>query len=255
MARGDYVWYDLMTPDPERATRFYSRVVGWGTRQWEGEMPYTLWTVGEDSIGGVMQLPEEAKAMGAPPHWIAYVQVDDVDAACTQLTELGGRVFREGTDIPGVGRFAIVTDPHGAVFAIFAPAGDGMNKPESPRDGDFSWHELMAEDLDSAWSFYETMFGWQKTDSLDMGPAGLYQMYGNGRDETPAGGMMTKPAEHPGGAAWLYYAKVADLDVALAKVTELGGKVLNGPMEVPGGERVAQCLDDQGAAFALHSTS
>ncbi len=114
------VWYELMSSDPEAAKAFYTDVVGWNIIPWEGggDMDYAMWAVGDRGIGGVMQLPEEAKAMGAPPHWLAYVAVEDVDATVAKATELGGRTYVEPTDIPNVGRFSVVADPQGAAFAL-----------------------------------------------------------------------------------------------------------------------------------------
>jgi predicted enzyme related to lactoylglutathione lyase len=84
---------------------------------------------------------------------------------------------------------------------------------------------------------------------MEMGPMGTYVIFGLG--EKQLGGMMKKPAENPMPPMWGYYTEVDDLDAAIARATKQGAKVLNGPMDVPGG-RVAQLMDPQGAAFALH---
>ena len=129
----------------------------------------------------------------------------------------------------------------------FTPAGEASADTKTP--GHFSWHELMTTDHEAAWKFYEAVFGWQITGDMDMGPeTGVYRMYGNDPEET-LGGMMSWTESPP---AWLYYIRVDDLDVALATVKRLGGTVVNGPMEVPGGDHVAQCQDPQGGFFALH---
>ncbi len=252
--RGRFVWHDLMTSDPGAAQSFYTAIVGWGTDVWEGgETPYTMWTNAETAVGGVMQLPEEAKAMGAPPHWMAYVATPDTDATVAKAKELGANVFVEPTDIPSVGRFAVLADPQGAVFAVFTAAEDVPGHDNPPGRGEFSWHELATSDYAAAFDFYAELFGWSKTDSMDMGEAGTYQMYGRG--SFSLGGMFNKTAEMPGPPAWLHYITVDDVNSAVEKVKELGGRVLNGPMEVPGGsgDLVAQCMDPQGAAFAIHS--
>jgi predicted enzyme related to lactoylglutathione lyase len=85
-----------------------------------------------------------------------------------------------------------------------------------------------------------------------MGVMGIYHFYKRNGGDFPLGGIFKKPAEMPV-SAWLYYALVKDVRKSAADVAKLGGKVLNGPMEVPGGDLIAQCLDPQGAAFALHS--
>lgn len=247
---GNFVWYDLMTPDPGAAVDFYGKVVGWGTTQWEGDTPYTMWTAGDQPVGGVMQLPEDAQEAGAPPHWIAYVETSDVNQACQRIESLGGSVIHPPQDIPDTGAFAVVSDPQGAVFAVYSAAPGRENPDVGPKPGRFSWHELATTDPDGAWSFYSEAFGWEKTDAMDMGEAGTYQMFGTA--ETPLGGMFPKPAEMPV-PGWLYYAMVDDVDKAASQVEQLGGKVLNGPMEVPGGDRIIQCMDPQGGMFALHS--
>ena len=247
---GNFVWYDLMTTEPDGAVDFYGKVVGWGTTQWDGPNPYTMWTAGEQPIGGVMQMPDEARSAGAPPHWIAYVECDDVAAACDRIESLGGQIVHPPQEIPDTGFFAVVADPQGAVFAIYSHARDEDQGAPSLEPGRFSWHELATTDPDAAWEFYSAAFGWEKTDSMDMGEGGIYQMYGAGGD--PLGGIFRKPDEMPV-SAWLYYAMVDDVDEAAKTVTELGGQVVNGPMEVPGGDRIVQCMDPQGGMFALHS--
>ena len=247
---GDFVWYDLMTTDPGAAQEFYGKVVGWGTTEWQGPAPYTMWCAGEEPIGGVMELPEQAKQMGAPPHWLAYVQTNDLPGTCARIKELGGNVLKDPEDIPDTGSFAIVADPQGAVFALYTPTDEQAQQDVTPRPGRFSWHELATEDPEGAWDFYSKAFGWEKTDAMDMGEMGIYQMYGNG--DHPLGGMFKRPAEMPV-SAWTYYAMVPDINAAVEQVTANGGQVLNGPMEVPGGDQVAQCMDPQGCAFALHA--
>jgi uncharacterized protein len=252
--KGRFVWYDLMTSDPDAAVGFYTDLIGWGTQDWSGggDHTYTMWTARETPIGGVMRLPEEAAKAGAPPHWLSYVCVPDVAASAKQAEDLGADTMVPPTDIPTVGRFAVLSDPQGAVFALFSPESDAPGHEGPPEEGEFSWHELATTDHEAAFEFYGALFGWEKLDAMDMGEAGMYQMYG--RNGIPLGGMFKKPAEVPGPPAWLYYAKVSDVRPLVEKVKERGGQVLNGPMEVPGGDFIVQCMDPQGAMFALHST-
>jgi predicted enzyme related to lactoylglutathione lyase len=249
--RGRFVWHDLMTPDPEAAKAFYTAVAGWGTTVWEGMgTPYTMWTVGETPIGGLMRLPEEAVAGGAQPHWLAYVTVPDVDATAARAQEKGGKVMVPPTDIPTVGRFAVLADPQGAVIAAYKPQNEQAESDEMPQVGDFSWHELATTDQEAAFSFYSDLFGWEKTTSMDMGEMGTYQMYG--RRGRTLGGIYNKPAGTPGGPAWLHYTRVADIQKATETLRARGAQVLNGPMEVPGGGWIVMALDPQGGPFALH---
>lgn len=246
--RGRFVWYDLMTSDPTKAEAFYTKVMGWGTQPFEG-MPYTMWTRDGAPIGGVGQV----KPPTMPPHWIAYVAVPNVDAAVTQAEGLGGRTIVPGTDVPTVGRFAVLADPQGAVFSVFTPV-DGAHGPgpeADPKIGQFSWHELATTDYKKAFAFYQAMFGWQQTAEHDMGPMGMYFIFGrNGRE---LGGMFNLTADMKMPPNWTVYVRVDSADAAAARVKANGGQVLNGPMDVPGGDRIAQCMDPQGAVFAVHA--
>lgn len=259
ISHGRIVWYDLMTPDTQGAFDFYSKVVGWTLTDWdgsgqEGAPPYKMWTYGEKQIGGLMTLPEDAKANGAPPHWLAYVTVPDCDIAAEKTTKAGGEVLVPPTTMPGVGTFVILRDPMGAVFAPFTPEQEDPDAGGPPQVGGFSWHELATEGQAEAFAFYSDIFGWEKTDSMDMGEGGIYQMYGRGDEPgSPYGGMFDKPEKVPWPSHWLYYIMVPDVDAAIEIVKENGGKILNGPMDAPGGDRIVQCMDPQGAAFALHS--
>jgi predicted enzyme related to lactoylglutathione lyase len=248
--RGRFLWYELMTTDLEKARGFYTAVVGWGVQKVEGsEMPYFMWSRGKEGVGGLMELPEQARKMGAPPHWLAYIGTADANKTVDQAKKLGANIVVPPTDIPKVGRFAVLSDPQGAVFAVHTPAeSPGPGGP--PSVGDFSWRELITLDHVGAFSFYSALFGWEKTDAMDMGPMGIYQMYG--RQGHTLGGMFNKPKEMPAPPHWLLYVRVDDVNRAAEKVKKLGGKVLNGPMEVPGGDFIVQCMDPLGAVFALH---
>jgi predicted enzyme related to lactoylglutathione lyase len=246
-SKGRFVWYDLMTTNPAAAPAFYAPVTGWGTQTWDGPMPYTMWTNKGTPIGGIMQVQNPS----APPHWLAYISSPNVDETIKQGVELGGRVIAPPADIPNVGRYAVAADPQGAVFAAFTPldSSSSRNGTES-QAGEFSWHELASHDMPAAFRFYERLFGWEKMSDFDMGEMGTYQMYG--RDGMTLGGMFNKPPQLPV-SAWLYYVQVPDVQRAAETVKQQGGQVVHGPMEVPGGDWIAQCLDPQGAMFAVHA--
>src|ERR1700733_15537513 len=90
-SHGRFVWYELMTTDPEAAKVFYAKVVGWGTVDASmGDIPYIVFTAGEASICGLMNLPEEAQRMGAAPRWIGYVGADEGDAPAEGTRGLRG---------------------------------------------------------------------------------------------------------------------------------------------------------------------
>ncbi len=101
---GHFVWYELLTSNPNDAIGFYEHVIGWTTRPMGGGGGYTLFVNEGAPLGGTTELPEQAKQMGAPPHWISNVQVSDVDSTVEKAQQLGGRVLVEPSEYPGVGR-------------------------------------------------------------------------------------------------------------------------------------------------------
>jgi predicted enzyme related to lactoylglutathione lyase len=251
-SQGRFVWYELMTTDMKAAGAFYSAVVGWATQD-SGmtDIAYTLFTSGPGMVAGLMMQPEESRKMGAPPSWMGYIAVDDVDAATGKVKRLGGKAYVEPRDIPNVGRFSVVADPQMAVFALFKPIPPPNPPAEPPAGtpGQIGWRELYASDWEKAFAFYSDMFGWKKDQSVDMGAMGTYQLFA--ASSGPAiGGMFNKPAQVPA-TFWLYYFNVDGIDAGVERVKAAGGKVVNGPMEVPGGSHIVQCMDPQGAMFAL----
>jgi predicted enzyme related to lactoylglutathione lyase len=248
--RGRFLWYELMSSDVDAATDFYTPIMGWGTQEWAaGGQPYTMWMRGEAPVGGLMALPAEAAAAGAPPHWLAYIGTPDIDATVARAGELGAQVLVPTMDLPDIGRMTILCDPQGAAFAVYQPAADpGPETPPAP--GNVSWHELATSDREAAWAFYSDLFGWETTEEMDMGEGHIYHMYGR-PDGPPLGAIMTRPAEMPV-SAWLLYVTVPDCAAAVEAIKAGGGQVLYGPHEVPGGDMIANCMDPQGAAFAVH---
>jgi hypothetical protein len=224
---------------------FYTETVGWKTQPFDGD--YTMWVGTQGPLGGVTQLPEQAKKMGAPPYWQANFLVDNVDATCAKVKDLGGQVYVV-EDVPNVGRLAVIADPQGAVIAIVQPS-EPMSAHDVTKHGEFSWHELYTTDYEAAFKFYSAIAGWEKLGEFDMGPMGKYLLWG--RDGKQLGGMMNKPPDMKSPPGWLYYVTATDFDAALERAKQKGARVMNGPMDVPGGQRIVQMIDPQGAAFAL----
>lgn len=250
-SRGRFVWYDLVTSDPDAAFAFYGAVAGWGEQAWEGNADYRMITASGVPIGGVMKPTPE---MGpVPPHWTAHITVPDVDEAVKQVEALGGSVLAPASDIPKVGRFALIADPQGAAVSIYTPGQSMPEREGMPPVGEFSWNELLSSDASAGFEFYSKLLGWEHASDFDMGPMGTYRLFQ--RNGQMLGGMMNKPADAPMPTSWLYYIRVDSADAAAERVKAAGGQVLNGPVEVPGGDRIAQCVDPQGAMFAVHSST
>jgi predicted enzyme related to lactoylglutathione lyase len=241
--RGRFIWHELLTTDTAAAATFYAKVLPWRTQP--SNMPgYTIFMAGGAQVGGLLALPEDGA--GTPAHWLVYVGTPNVDATVTQAQALGARLCKEATDIPNVGRFAVLADPQGATFAVFTPSGGPP--PGQPSQGSFSWHELQTTDVPSALRFYTELFGWSKGVGHDMGAMGIYQLFDHGG--TGVGGMCNTqgPSTPP---SWLSYVHVAEADRAVTAAKAAGGRLLHGPIEVPGGSWIALFLDPQGGAFAV----
>jgi predicted enzyme related to lactoylglutathione lyase len=240
-----------MTEDTAAASAFYSKLLGWHGHPSGGDPAYTEFHAGSKGVAGMMKMPDSAKSMGAKPMWMPYVTVDEVDPAVTEIGHLGGKTIRPPSDIPNVGRFAVMSDPQGAVFAIIKPIGPPPAPPAPPKAGEFSWMELATTDHEAAFTFYSKVFGWEALGRHDMGPMGTYLIFGS--DGVQRGGMFKMAAQHGGHPYWLPYAAVGDADASAAVVTASGGRIVNGPMDVPDGGRIAQLTDPGGVLFAVHS--
>jgi len=245
---GRFSWHEVMTTDIDAARDFYPKITGWGTSIWNGGgEPYEMWMNGEMPVGGLMHLP----APEVPPCWLVYLSTPDLDATLGKVRDHGGAVLNEMA-VPEVGRFAVIADPQGGVIAVLEPEGETPSHDGAPNIGEFSWHELATTDADGAWAFYSAVFGWEATSRMDMGDMGFYQMFGRGAH--PLGGIFNGPPEMPA-VGWLPYVLVPDVHAAAETVKDLGGKILQGPMEVPGAPFTAHATAPQGLAFAAHATA
>jgi predicted enzyme related to lactoylglutathione lyase len=246
-----FVWYELTTTDTSAAQAFYGKVFGWDARD-SGlpGMKYLLLSAASVELGGMLSLADAGCDTATPPFWLGYIGSDDVDKDTARVKAAGGKVHSEPADIPGIGRFAVVADPHGASFVLFRGAATDQMPAAAPAytPGHIGWRELHAGNGEEAFAFYSEMFGWTKAEAMDMGPLGIYQIYAiNGES---AGGMMTKMADTPA-PMWLYYVCVDDIDAAVTRAKDAGGKQLLETHEVPGGMWISQFLDPQGAMFAM----
>jgi predicted enzyme related to lactoylglutathione lyase len=252
--RGRFVWEELMTTDVSASAAFYNKVGGLTTQKAAWDPNYTLFQASGSTMGGTMPLPDEAKAGGTQAMWMSYVGTPDADDTARRITALGGKVHKGPWDIAEGGRIAIVADPQGAIFAIYAnPKATGA--PPAPKLGHASWHELATSDFAGAFLFYQTLFGWHVVNDMDMGPGmGTYRLFAAEGMTEAFGGMYTKPPQPERPASWLPYIKVANVKAATEAAKKLGATVFHGPAQVPGGGWITMAADPQGAAFAVHST-
>jgi len=247
---GRPVWYELMTTDPSAAETFYKKVIGWTSAPFEGSPdPYTLFKrSGDVQVAGLMKRPD---GMNMPPFWAMYVAVPKLEEAVAHIKRLGGSELSEIIEVPTIGRLQMLKDPQGAAFYIIQPAPREERPEAAPQIGEASWHELMTTDAEAAMKFYSEVFGWQPSEVMDMGEMGKYHMFN--RPVGMIGGMMNTPPQMASVPPnWGIYFRVADLNAAVERIIANGGQILNGPMEVPGGDRIVNAMDPQGAAFSLH---
>lgn len=242
-----FIWYELMTADPESAMRFYPGVTGWRVESYgDAASPYWVWVNGEAPLGGLMPSPDGGDPGSAWSHWMPYVESADVERMVAAARALGARVYVPPSEI-GAGRFAVLADPHGAVFTVFAPAAP-PSAAERGREGSVVWHELVTHDAPAAMRFYEKLFGWERTGAVDLGTKGVYQTYGDDTGSYCAIHDRSRSSAMP--PQWLIHLRVRDLERAMACVTQLGG-ALQQRTRTPDGCDVAECTDPQGARFAL----
>jgi hypothetical protein len=243
---GRFTWYELITTDVASAKAFYAQVLGWGVQDAStSELAYALFTAGTDLVGGLMELPEAARKMGATPRWMGYVGVDDLDAAANRIKHLGGAVYVPPTDT-NIGRIAVVADPQNANLALLKGTKPGQQQPaDLDAPGRVGWHELVAADWKRAFAFYREIFGWQKANA---DPSDSYRLFSAGGQTI--GGMFTKRPTEPA-PFWLFYFNTGDIDAAAERIKSAGGQIMEGPLKMPDGSWIVRCTDPEGAVFAL----
>jgi predicted enzyme related to lactoylglutathione lyase len=224
-------------------------LIGWKSKPWETNPSYQIWTLGREGRAGLYLIHELPNIVTPPPHWLNYIGTPDVDSTVRHAVEFGGKVVTPAADVPRVGRMAVLQDPQGAMFAVSARIERVRWK--EPQIGDFSWHELLTSNWQTAFDFYAKLFGWEKMQAMDMGPQGTYQIFGAGGHQL--GGMFNPGPMPPAGPQWVPYIMVRDARKTAEYAKELGATIVVDPMEVPGGDLVFTGVDLQGAMFAAHS--
>jgi uncharacterized protein len=247
MMPGNFFWYDLVTIDIKAAAKFYGDVIGWTCQEMsQPGQTYSVFNVDGVGVAGLMPFPE---GMTGHPGWNGYIAVDDVDDTVRRIRDAGGTVHRGPIEVPDIIRFAVVSDPQGAVFIVAKGlASRPMAELAVGTLGTIGWRELFATEWQTGFEFYERLFGWTKAEAHDMGGAGIYQLFAAGG--AAIGGMMNRPPVMPM-SWWNYYINVEAIDAAAARIGGAGGSIKMGPMQVPGGQWVVQAQDPQGAYFAL----
>jgi predicted enzyme related to lactoylglutathione lyase len=248
---GRHVWSELITTNARAAETFYDNVIGWTSEPSpDSPNPYTHFKrAGGAGVAGVMERPA---GMDMPPFWSMYIAVPNLDEAVAKIRRLGGTELSGVIAVPTVGRMQMLKDPQGAAFYVIQLEARDSAPDRDPQAGEASWLELMTTDAPKAMPFYQQIFDWQPSEAMDMGEMGAYQMFNRG--PRMIGGMMNTPKEMgqmP--PVWAIYFLVPDINAAVERIKANGGAILNGPVEVPGGDMIVNARDPQGAAFSLHA--
>jgi hypothetical protein len=246
-AIGTFCWPELATSDQAGAKAFYAALFGWtpsDSPMGDGNV-YTVFKKGDRDAAALYQMRKEQA--GTPPHWGAYVAVDNADDAAALATRLGGKVAMAPFDVMENGRMAVIQDPQGAFVAVWqAKQHSGIGVVDE--SGALCWTELMTNDIAGARKFYTAMFGWTAED-MAMGPQTYTVFKRDGKSK--AGMMAITPEMGPLPPYWLSYFAVRDTDAMVAKAIMLRGTVVVPPVDVPGVGRFAVLHDPQGATFAI----
>lgn len=255
---GSFIWYELMTPDPDAVAPFYAAVVGWtlspANPAQAGGMDYRMVARSDGkSAGGVLRLSTDMLQHGARPLWVGYLSSPDVDRQVASIVADGGRVQMPATNLP-VGRIAMVTDPQGVPFYVMTPipppgdphaTSDVFDRHARQR---VNWNELASPDLAASKAFYSRQFGFEFNEAMDMGPMGDYCFIDHHGQRL--GAIMQRQDDRQP-AVWLFYFGVPSIAAAQRAVEANGGTVLMAPQEVPTGEWILIATDPAGAGFGL----
>lgn len=254
---GDFVWYELQTPDIAAAKQFYGPLLEWQFSLSSQEPPRYETCLSQDvesalthEVAGFLEITPEMREGGCRPAWLGYIEVDDLNQACKSLTSAGGRVLMPVKSINSVGSLCVVSDPQGVPFYLIqsdTPRNSLAFAFDRPRVGHCAWNELVTRDKDAAWSFYQSQFSWTLDGSMDMGEMGTYDFICH---RHMIGAMMNLPdSTQP--PFWNYYFRVRDIDKAVDYITDNNGTILLPPTEIPGGEFIISAQDPQGANFQM----
>lgn len=241
---GTPTWIDLIAPDVDAARAFYQAVFGWeydiGGPEFGG---YTTARLGQRATAGLMGNQPDAPPM--PAAWGLYFATDSIDADVARAVELGAKVVYPAMAVGSFGSMATCEDPTGAVFSLWQ-AGSHVGTQVTEEPGSMAWCELYASDAKQARDFYTALLG----ATADPMPGGV-EYYVLKHGETMLGGIMQIDPSwgdfHP---QWITYFSVANVDEAVAIVTQHGGKIMGNIDDSPFG-RIAALTDPSGAAFKI----
>lgn len=248
---GEFCWYELGTRDIAAARKFYMELMQWETvshEMGESGIYYIFQSQGMDVGAGYQMSGPQFE--GVPPHWMPYLWADDVDATAQKMAELGAAILYPPTDMPNIGRMAMIRDPQGAHFALYTGREYPGAARMAPKPGFFCWTELMTTDTTAARSFYGKTLGWTFKEA-PLGPDQVYTVY-KIEKKNVAGMMELRGPQFEGiPPHWNSYLSVVDCDASMGRAVQLGATLCVPPQDVPGTGRFAVLQDPTGAAFAI----
>jgi uncharacterized protein len=247
-APGTFCWTDLATTDQDAAKAFYGGLFGWEVEDipvGEGTV-YSMMRIGGKDVAAISSQPQQQREAGVPPAWNSYISVESADAAAKRAQELGATAHAPPFDVMDAGRMAVIQDPQGAYFMVWQP-GQHFGAALVNAPGALVWNELASPDLEASSAFYGDLFGWTIQPFQASPTPYLSIMNGDANN----GGIreLSPPGTPP---HWLVYFGVDDIDDGLAKVQELGGTSMVGPIDIQMA-KIGVVQDPQGAAFALYA--
>jgi predicted enzyme related to lactoylglutathione lyase len=256
---GAPIWYELMTPDPGVVASFYRATLGWEIPAEGHDMPNgsqyrEIGRAEGGSAGGVLTLTPGMASGGAKPAWFTYFDVDDVDRSVEAAVASGASVCMPPMTMDGIGRMAMISDPHGATFYVMDPTPPADNpdaesdvfKPNTP--GHSWWNELQTPDEPASTAFYAELFGWNTSNAMPMGDKGDYRFVETGGK---AIGAINPWLADWLPVSWLPYFGVADIDAARAAAESHGGTIRSDTHQVPGGDYIFTASDPAGAPIGF----
>lgn len=252
---GAWIWYELITPNPEGAKAFYEPLLGWNMQMGgEATNGYGFIANADGGMaGGILTRTDELKERGCTAKWIGYIGADNVDETIAEIEKAGGKVLMPAQDVPMAGRIAMVADCCGAEFYVMTPLSQNEGEVSTSfsaakRFGRCGWNELHAGNAANAEQFYTSLFGWGTPDFMDMGELGKYQFVAHNGETCGAIMGMMPDIPFP---IWSHYFWVESIEACKEIAEKNGGTIINGPMEVPGGDWIIQGVDPQGVVFSL----
>lgn len=247
---GSFAWIELATTDPAGAKNFYTNLFGWKAEDMPmgPEMTYTMFRNNGKDVGGAYKLMKEQIDAHVPPHWMLYIQADSADASAAKAISLGAQQIVPPSDIPNIGRFAVIADPTGAHVSIFQP-GSHKGMATFQEDNALCWADLNTPDAEKASKFYSDWLGW----TYEIGKDGYRHILNGKTKEDMIGGIPPKMHAPPGTPAhWMAYFAVKDARATGAKAAQLGANTLMPAELMPDVGTIAVLADPQGAVFALY---